>query len=117
MQTRIMYMEKKGVELSGPARIGRVRFSRSGRTLYYAGKAFQSLGGRGSKANFFECGFGDDYWISGCRRDGADRLYPGIVEIDDDVRDEYWRTVRGRSDAVGLSSFRSEGKDSKRRPR
>ena len=38
------------------------------------------------------------YWISGPRKDGQDRLYPQStqpVEIDEDVREEYWRTIRG----------------------
>jgi hypothetical protein len=37
------------------------------------------------------------YWISGPRKDGADRLYPNStrpIEVDADVRDEYWREVR-----------------------
>ena len=41
---------------------------------------------------------GDEFWISGPRRDGKDRLYPQStqpVEIDDDVRQEYWLKVRG----------------------
>jgi hypothetical protein len=56
-------------------------------------------------------------WISGCRRDGADRLYPGIVDVDLDVRDEYWRTIRAQPECVRVGSFRSEGKYSKRRPK
>jgi hypothetical protein len=40
---------------------------------------------------------GNEYWISGCRKDGADRLYneADSVYIDDDVREEYWTTIRG----------------------
>ena len=39
---------------------------------------------------------GEEYWISGPRKDGADRLYgePGPVEIDEDAREEYWTRVR-----------------------
>ena len=39
---------------------------------------------------------GDQYWISGCKRDGSDRLYGERVpvEIDDDARVEYWTKVR-----------------------
>ena len=35
MRSRIMYVESKAEGLSGPARIGRVTFSKTGRTLYY----------------------------------------------------------------------------------
>jgi hypothetical protein len=50
MKSRIMYIENKSDGLSGPARIGRVIFSKSGKTLYYQGKSFQSLKGSGFTA-------------------------------------------------------------------
>ncbi len=92
-----MYIERKEESLSGPARIGRVSFSKRGRTLHYGGRAFQSLKGGGFKANYFDVETGAWYWISGCKKNGADRLYgEGTpVEIDDDVREEYWREIRG----------------------
>jgi hypothetical protein len=91
-----MYIERKAGELTGEARIGRVSFSKSGRTLSYAGKSFQSLKGTGYKANYSDVETGDEYWISGCKRDGGDRLYGERVpvEIDADVRDEYWTEIR-----------------------
>jgi hypothetical protein len=98
-RTRIMYIESKAEGLSGPARIGRVTFNRTGRTLYYKGKSFQSLKGRGFKTNYYETETGDEYWISGPHRDGLDRLYGKSampVEIDDDVREEYWTKIRNR---------------------
>jgi hypothetical protein len=96
MKSRIMYIESKAGGLIGPARIGRVEFSKTGKTLYYRGKEFQSLKGRGFKANYYDVETGDEYWISGCKRDGSDRLYGENlpIEIDEDVRDEYWRTIR-----------------------
>lgn len=95
-----MYIENKAGGLSGPARIGRVTFSKSGRTLHYDGKSFRSLKGAGFKANYYDIETGEEYWISGPRRDGADRLYGERtpVEIDEDVRREYWIQVRGRPD-------------------
>jgi hypothetical protein len=98
MQTRIMYIENKAGGLTGPARIGRVSFSKTGRTVYYGGKSFQSLKGRGFKSNYYDVETGEEYWISGPRKDRADRLYgePSPVEIDDDVREEYWTEIRGR---------------------
>jgi len=95
--SRIMYIESKAEGLSGPARIGRVTFSRSGRTITYGGRSFRSLKGYGFKANFFDVETGEEHWISGPRRDGADRLYGEAlpVEIDEDVRAEYWSEIRG----------------------
>jgi len=90
-----MYIEYKGEGLTGPARIGRVTFSKSGSSIYYQGKTFQSLKG-GYKANYYDLATGEQYWISGPKKRGGDHLYvTGIpVEIDDDVREEYWRDIR-----------------------
>jgi len=110
MNTRIMYIESKSSGINGPARIGRVSFSQTGKTIYYEGKVYQSLNGTGFKANYYEVETGDQYWISGCRKDGQDRLYPGIVEIDGDVREEYWTDIRGLPENRHLMSYRSEGK-------
>ena len=114
-QSRVMYIECKAEGLTGPGRIGRVTFSQSGRTIYYGGKAFQRL--QGYKANYFDVETREEYWISGCKRDGDDTLYPGIIDIDEDVREEYWLTIRNRPDCIEMSSIRSEGKYSKRRPK
>ena len=98
-----MYIEDKSGGLDGPARIGRVTFSKSGRSLSYGGRTFKSLKGSGFKANYFEVETGNRYWISGPRKDGRDRLYESSsqpVHIDSDVAEEYWRDIRGR----GLSA-------------
>jgi hypothetical protein len=97
VKPRIMYLEDKSGGLTGPARIGRVTFSKTGSTLYYRGKSYRRSTRVGSKANHWEVETGADYWISGCRKDGADRLYGERipVEIDEDVRTEYWTEIRG----------------------
>src|SRR5262249_42275134 len=96
-KSRIMYIENKSGGLTGPARIGRVRLSKAGKSLYYRGQTFKSLNGRGFKANYYEVTSGNEYWISGPHRDGRDRLYGERVpvEIDEDVREEYWTKIRG----------------------
>lgn len=98
MKTRIMYIERKGGELTGEARIGRITFTRTGATLRYDGHEFRSMKGHGFNANFFEVETGEHYWISGCKKDGSDRLYGERVPvaIDDDVREEYWTEIRGQ---------------------
>jgi hypothetical protein len=90
-----MYIEEKP-DVTGEARIGRVRTAKTGRTLYNDRKTFQSLKGAVLRANYFDVETGDGYWISGCWKDGADRLYDEAdpVYIDDDVREEYWTTIR-----------------------
>ena len=97
-KTRIMYMENKSSSLNGAARIGRVSLSKTGKSISYAGRTFRSLKGSGLKANYFDADTGEQFWISGPRKDGKDRLYPTSarpVEIDEDVADEYWRDIRG----------------------
>ena len=93
---RIMYIECKGGSLTGAARIGRVTFSQTGCSLYYGGQTFRSLKGAGFKSNYYCVETGEDYWISGPKRRGGDALYGGRtpIEIDDDVREEYWRDIR-----------------------
>lgn len=96
-KTRIMYMEDKSAGLNGPARIGRVTFSKSGRSIRYQDRTYLRLGGQGVKANYFDEDTGDHFWISGPRKDGGDRLYSSStmpVEIDADVHEEYWQQVR-----------------------
>ncbi len=113
--SRIMYIEFKGGNLAGPGRIGRVRFSKTGKSIYYNGRMFQSLAGY--RANYCDVETGDRYWISGCKKNGDDTLYPGIIEIDEDVPEEYWKEIRNQPDKSHLTSIRSEGKYSKRRPK
>lgn len=94
---RIMYIENKSASLNGPARIGRVTFSKTGKSISYRGRTFQSLKGSGFKANYFDTDTGEKFWISGPRKDGKDRLYTesvSSVEIDADVAEEYWRDIR-----------------------
>ena len=97
MKSRIMYIENKSEGLVSPARIGRVNFSKTGSTLYYGGKSFLSLKGSGYKANYYDIESGDEYWISGCKKNGCDHLYAtnAATEIDGDVRAEYWTSIRG----------------------
>jgi hypothetical protein len=99
---RIMYIECKAGALTGAARIGRVTFSKTGRTLYYRSQTFQSLKGAGFKSNYYCVETGEDYWISGPKRRGGDALYGGStpIEIDDDVRDEYWRDIRRQPERI-----------------
>tara|TARA_R110002072_G_scaffold42064_9_gene117820 strand:+ start:106727 stop:107053 length:327 start_codon:yes stop_codon:yes gene_type:complete len=99
MKTRIMYIELKcGCGDSGPARIGRCRFSKSGSSVYYGDARFETLKGKGISGNYLYVDTGEEYWISGCKKNGQDRHWAGSggVEIDDDVREEYWTEIRNK---------------------
>jgi len=105
-----MYIERKDDGVTGPARIGRVTFSKSGRTLYYRGRTFRFCDGAGFKCNYFDAKTEIGYWISGCKKDGRDRLYPGTIEIDDDVREDYWIAIRGMPERKTQTVIRCPGK-------
>ncbi|MBP6696472.1 MAG: hypothetical protein KA175_02565 [Flavobacteriales bacterium] len=81
-------------------------FSKTGRSIHYGGRTFQSLNGNGFKENYFDVETGARFWISGCRKDGADRLYHGgpPVMIDEDVREEYWVELRALPHNKGRAS-------------
>jgi len=95
--SRIMFIEDKSQGLEGDAKIGRVYFSKTKKTLYYRGQRFQSLKGRGFKANYIDIDNGDEFWISGIRKDENNRLYGGNqgVEIDEDIKEEYYKIING----------------------
>lgn len=91
-----MYMELKiGHSHNGPARIGRVTFSKTGRTIKYGGKEFRRLHRGGVGCNHVDVKTGEEYWISGIKKNAEDRHWAGFgpVEIDEDVRDEYLELV------------------------
>jgi len=108
-----MYIEYKGDGIVGPARIGRVTFSKTGKSLYYGGKEFASLNGSGFKANYFDIETRVQYWISGCKKNGGDALYSNTIVIDDDVRDEYWTTIRNKPESKSIKTFKPNAKYSK----
>lgn len=96
MKTRIMYLELKSeYQDNGPARIGRVSFSKTGKTIYYRDKAFQRMTGGGVSGNYFDVETGEEYWISGVKKNRQDRYWAGSgkVEIDEDVKEEYLQII------------------------
>jgi len=116
-KARIMYIENKGgltrqnpwgegtfhagqENLTGPARIGRVTFSKTRRSLCYQGKHFHKA--EGFKSNFICEETGEAFWISGPKKRGGDALYTTNIttKIDEDVREEYWTTIRNLPDRV-----------------
>ena len=108
-----MYIEHKVDGVEGPGRIGRVTFSKSGKSVYYQGRRFETMAGQGFEANFFEVETGAEYWISGCKKNGGDRLFSGTIEIDDDVREEYWTEIREMPDCKDQRTIRCTGKYSR----
>ena len=75
MRSRIMYIESKPLALTGPARIGRVTEDWR------------------------------DALLQRPRPDGEDALYKSNVRaaIDEDVREEYWTTIRRKPENIARS--------------
>ena len=96
MKTEIRYIElKSGFSDNGPAWIGRVEFSKSGQTVYFNDSALKKLKVPGIGANHFDIETGEEYWVSGVKKDGTDRHWAGggKVMIDEEIIDEYLQLV------------------------
>jgi len=90
-RTRMMYVElESGRGDSGPAWIGRVTFSKSGRSTFYRGRELIRIKG-GTSGNYMDVQTREEFWVSGVKRNGSNRHWAGSgpIEIDDDVRAEY----------------------------
>jgi hypothetical protein len=89
---RLMYIENKCGEIDGAhGRIGWATFSKTGRTVYYRGRALRRLKGGGVCGNFFDAETGDEYWVSGVKRRGSNVHWAEAVtvEVDADARCAY----------------------------
>lgn len=88
-----MYLELLTEDGNGPAWIGRVRFSKTGHTIYYRGRTLEeAVVGPGTHR---DRDTGERFFVSAIKRDlralhWADRA----VEIDDDAVAEYERRLR-----------------------
>jgi len=102
-----MYVEcKTGLNDDGPAWIGRVTFSKSGHTVYFNGMALRRNGGQGIAGNYRDVLTGEEYWVSGVKKDGEDRHWAGTgkVQIDANVVAEYLAIIgRDMLDATRLA--------------
>ena len=82
MKQKLLYIElKSGHEDRGPAWIGMATLSRTGRTVYFNGRAMKRLCGQGISGNHYCLETGDEYWVSGPKKDGCDRHWAGSGPI------------------------------------
>lgn len=81
----LRYIElKSGYSDNGPAWIGYVKESKSGRTLYFNGRGLMKLKGqrRGrSGGNYVDMEAGESFWVSGVKKDGQDRHWAGSGKV------------------------------------
>jgi hypothetical protein len=98
MKDRIMYVElKSGFSDDGPVWIGKVKFSKSGQTVYFNDKGFKKISG--ISGNYMDIETGDEYWISGVKKNGEDRHWAGNgkIQIDRKVIDEYLMIIKQKN--------------------
>ncbi len=96
----LKYIElKSGHSDNGPAWIARVKLSRSGRTVYFNGKAVKRAPGGGVSGNHYDIQTREEYWVSGVKRRGLDRHWAGsgIIRIEAAAVAEYLRLI-GRAE-------------------
>ena len=94
----LKYIElKSGYSNNGPAYIGVAQYSKSGKTIYFNGKALGR--GNGESGNYFDIETGDEYWVSSVKKNGEDRHWSGSgkIEIEEAVVSEYL-LVTGKTD-------------------
>ena len=94
MRDALKYIElKTGQADKGPAWIARVKLSRSRTTVYFNGKALKR--GGGMSGNHFDIQTGEEYWVSGVKKDGKDRHWAGSgkVAIEASAVEEYLRLI------------------------
>lgn len=81
----LRYIElKSGYSDDGPAWIGYVTQSKSGRTLYFNGRGLMKLKGqrRASEGgNYVDMETGASYWVSGVKKNGHDRHWAGSGKV------------------------------------
>lgn len=88
----LKYMElKSGYNDNGPAWIGWVKSSQSGKTVYFNDHAFQKA--REGKGWYYDVETGESWWVSGVKKNGLDRHWAGSgydkVQIARDAVEEY----------------------------
>jgi hypothetical protein len=92
----LRYIElKSGYADNGPAWIASVTLSRSGRALYFGHKLLKRGGGQLVSGNYFDAETGEEYWVSGVKKDGHDR-HPagsGMIGIESGAVNEYLALV------------------------
>ena len=77
-----MYIEQKtdsgnSLHDRGPAVIGEVTFSKTGKRIYFDGKTFDRIKGGGIVGNYRCLEDGNEYWITGTKKNGEDRHWAG----------------------------------------
>ena len=94
MKSEIIYVElKSGYSDNGPAWIGKGFYSKSGQSIYFNNQLFKK--GSGIFGNYYDIETGDEYWISGVKKNGEDRHWAGNgkIMIDKSILSKYLQII------------------------
>lgn len=106
MNTKIMFVELKnhdgGHDDNGPAWITNIKYSKSGKSIYFRDKMLQKC--HAGCGNYIDPESDSIYWVSGPKKNGQDRYsWAGKkTKIDDDIREEYWTDIRNQPENKNL---------------
>lgn len=59
----------------GPAWVGWVRFSKTWQTAHFHGRTLRRVRGGGVRGNFYDVESGEEFWVSGPKRDRTDARF------------------------------------------
>ena len=99
----LRYVElKSGHSDNGPAWIGYVTPSKTGRTLYFNGRGLMKLKGQRrneSGGNYVDMETGESFWVSGVKKNGEDRHWAGSgkVLVEDAALSDYLKEIGAKS--------------------
>ena len=78
----LKYIElKTGYNDNGPAWIGYTKESKTGKTLYFNGRALQRMKKGGIKGNYLDVETREEFWVSNVKKNGQDRHWAGSGKI------------------------------------
>jgi riboflavin synthase alpha subunit len=90
MNENIKYIElKSGFSDNGPAWIGKIKYSKSKRVIYFYNKGFIKV--NGISGNYIDMETNEEYWISGIKKNEKNRHWAGNgkIIIDKNIVNEY----------------------------
>jgi hypothetical protein len=99
----LRYIElKSGYSDNGPAWIGYATPSKTGRTIYFNGRALRKLKGQertGDGGNYCDMETGESFWVSGVKKNGRDRHWAGAgkIQVEAGAVSEYLEAIGSRA--------------------
>ena len=94
MKQKLIYVELTSeLNHTGPAWIGYGHFNRTGKTVYFNGRILGK--GRGIVGNFVDIQSGEEFWVSGVKKNGQDRHWAGSgkIVIDKSAIQDYLKII------------------------